>query len=519
MKLWQKIAVGFSVIIMVNILNFIILMYQEQKQEVLQHRVDDAVEKQLTLKQIVADHIRWKVNVLVAILNEKMPRVEVNPSLCRLGKFLNRVSATDPEEKRILNSLSSIHENMHQGAYKMQALFRPGAEVDDVFDAMTDIYNRDINKTSKKVFELLDRLEKIYDKRAEDAILAASKWASITRTLSITLNFLMLFTAVVFGLWIARSITKPVLTLKEGINHLAQGDFSKDIEIKGRDEIGEVAHAINGMLRNLRPLLKKISDGAKVIEKEAATVEAYSENAAHGGELAADRAGKMLMVSEGIVQSIIEEGQSINEISSAIQEISQSTTRANEIVNNAVEKAQVAGDTINRLGRVSEDIQGIIKLIGDIAEQTNLLALNATIEAARAGEAGKGFAVVANEVKELARQTADSTEEITNKIRAIQTESQAAIDITGEIIEIVGQINELISAIAAAVEEQTAVITDIASKVDEQNQGAQNLVEEAKVAAEAARSAVEGARQNLENIKKLLQLAREFEEDVRKFRV
>ncbi len=253
MKLWQKIGAGFLLIVALNIVNFAITMSIQKKQLLLDKRADEAVQRQIELKQIKADHIRWKVNVLVAVLNESPPKVEVDPARCGLGRFLATIKPEDPEEETIINTLRGYHDRMHRGAKKMQALFAPGNEVDDVFEAMTNIYNSEINKTSKELFKLLDRLEKIYDKRSDTALAAVNSAAKRAEKISIILNTLMLITAIGFGLWIARSITKPVLQLKDGIRRVAQGDFSQDLAIKGRDEIAEVAQEINNMLRQLRP--------------------------------------------------------------------------------------------------------------------------------------------------------------------------------------------------------------------------------------------------------------------------
>ena len=130
-------------------------------------------------------------------------------------------------------------------------------------------------------------------------------------------------------------------------------------------------------------------------------------------------------------------------------------------------------------------------MINAIAEQTNLLALNATIEAARAGEAGKGFAVVANEVKELAGQTAKSTEDITKMIETIQADTESAIRAVEEITEIVGQVNDLANTIASAAEQQTATVKDISESV---NDGAESVKEVEDQAEDMSQQATEFAQ-------------------------
>jgi methyl-accepting chemotaxis protein len=120
---------------------------------------------------------------------------------------------------------------------------------------------------------------------------------------------------------------------------------------------------------------------------------------------------------------------------------------------------------VNKLGQSSIEIGKVIKVITAIAGQTNLLALNATIEAARAGDAGRGFAVVANEVKELAKQTANATEDISQRIEAIQTDTKAAVQAITQITDIINQINDFQSTIASAIEEQTATTNEISRNI------------------------------------------------------
>ncbi len=169
------------------------------------------------------------------------------------------------------------------------------------------------------------------------------------------------------------------------------------------------------------------------------------------------------------------------EMSASIKEIAGNSSSASKVAMNAVETSGQASKTVEKLGDSSREIGQVIKLITTIAGQTNLLALNATIEAARAGEAGKGFAVVASEVKELARQTAKATEDIGRMIEAIQQGTSGATDGISKIHGVITQIHEYEQSIAAAVEEQSAVITDISRNA----QAASDSAKETRSASDA----------------------------------
>jgi methyl-accepting chemotaxis protein len=147
------------------------------------------------------------------------------------------------------------------------------------------------------------------------------------------------------------------------------------------------------------------------------------------------------------------------------------------VATEAVVVVHATNTTVARLGDSSIEIGNVVKMITSIAEQTNLLALNATIEAARAGDAGKGFAVVANEVKELARETASATEEISCRVEMIQSDTADAVSAIGEISQIISRINDFQLSIATAVEEQTANSAEMNRNVVEASTGVAQISE------------------------------------------
>jgi methyl-accepting chemotaxis protein len=205
-------------------------------------------------------------------------------------------------------------------------------------------------------------------------------------------------------------------------------------------------------------------------------------------------------------------------MSVSIKEIAKNATEAARVATGAVRVAETANATVGKLGESSAEIGLVIKVITSIAQQTNLLALNATIEAARAGEAGKGFAVVANEVKELAKQTAKATEDISQKIEAIQTDTKSAVDAIGMISGVIGQINDISNTIATAVEEQNATTNEMSRNVTEAARGAGEISKNIAGVAEAAQSTSHGAGDSQKAAAQLSNMSTELRELVAQFK-
>ena len=173
---------------------------------------------------------------------------------------------------------------------------------------------------------------------------------------------------------------------------------------------------------------------------------------------------------------------------------------------------------MNRLGQSSAEIGSVVKLITSIAQQTKLLALNATIEAARAGTAGKGFAVVANEVKELANETAKATDQITQKIHAIQVDTEKSTEALTEISGVIARMNDISGTIATAVEEQTATTNEIARNVAEAARGGAQVTDNIESVAQAAKSTSGGAQDTLASAGELARMAADLQKTVGQFK-
>ena len=515
LKLWQKIGLGFLVLILLSLVSLVVLRHYQGKVHALQEESRKVLKVANELDRLLSFYLRWKVNLLTGILNETPPKILISPENPPLKQKLSRLEAVNPEERRLLTEAFSVEEKLHRAAGKIAKMLE--AEEDE--EEVVEIYNQEVNPLSKKLFNLLGKLDDLYNKRVErlrqettKALVTVQNFTVATNACSVAAAILMLL----FTMARLKVTTREILTV---VDRLAQGDFSHEIKVEGRDEFALFLAHLKDMLEKLRPLIKDVTVKSKNIEQVTEEMDHLAERSYREAEEAGERATRMKEKAEDILESVETESRSINEISAAIQEISQNTSRASMITKDAVGKATSAQETINRVGQASQEIEEVINIISDIAEQTKFLALNAAIEAARAGEAGKGFAVVANEVKELARQTAVSTDQITAKIRHIQAESANAVEMANEVVKIIQEIDEIASAIAAAVEEQTAVISDIAHNVSEQKEFSQEFLTEAQEAFKAAQTTLEEIKNNLALIKRARELAQELARDARRFKV
>jgi len=266
-------------------------------------------------------------------------------------------------------------------------------------------------------------------------------------------------------------------------------------------------------------VIETLDKTAQQLASASEELSAVSAEMAKNSSMTSERSNMAAANAEEVAKGVQTVATNTEEMSSSIKEIARSSSEAADISKKAMLTANETNLTINQLGEASKEIGNVIKVISSIAQQTNLLALNATIEAARAGDAGKGFAVVANEVKELAKQTAKATDEITNKIGAIQESSKGAITAIAAISKIIEQINNISITIAAAVEEQTATTNEVSRVVQESNKAVEGIAETIKEVAGSAKASEAGAAQTLEASRGLSQLALDLKELVKKVEI
>lgn len=323
-------------------------------------------------------------------------------------------------------------------------------------------------------------------------VLMSSKFmdkALFSKVISIIVTAVFLSVVIAITVYINTNkiVINRVNKVSEGLKQIAEGDadLTQRLNIRTKDEIGILASFFNQFIEKLQLLIlstqknaASINQSSGVMANLATKMSESAQRMSHTSHAVAAGAEEMNNNVNSVTIAMNEASSNIGivaaateEMTATISEIAKNTGEAKRITLSAVNEATAASHQINELGVAARDISKVTEVINDISDQTNLLALNATIEAARAGEAGKGFAVVANEIKELAKQTSEATNEIKAKILGIQTSTETAVSMISKVTNVISGVDEIVTSIATAVEEQSATTRDIAQNVNHLSSG------------------------------------------------
>ncbi len=313
------------------------------------------------------------------------------------------------------------------------------------------------------------------------------------------------------------AVTAPVNEAAGVLQRIAGRDLTARIQGSYHGDLAKIKENLNTMAGDLAQSIAGIAQNADALTTAAEELSSVSQQMGTNAEQTSSQASVASAASEQVSQSIQTVATASDEMNASIKEIAKSAADSARVTMNAVRVAEETNTSVAKLGMSSAEIGQVVKVITSIAQQTNLLALNATIEAARAGEAGKGFAVVANEVKELAKETAKATEEISKKIEAIQADAQSAVEAITQITEIITQVNDISGTIATAVEEQTATTNEIARNVAEAARGSAEIAQNVSSLAQVAQNTTGGAVTSQTGATVVSRMAGDLQQMVRQF--
>jgi methyl-accepting chemotaxis protein len=436
----------------------------------------------------------------VARLEELAPKWTVQANRDRLAQMKGELASLRETQETIIKEAS-------------------GAERDAVTKAgndYTDKATEAIETIKKPLGEMADSFAALNKESTEEmnAQTHSMYWTMALTTLA------GLGVGIFVAIYLSRSISRATHSVLVQAEAIAAGDLThEDLKIQSQDELGDLTLAINKMSASLKSMIVAIGDNAAQVASASEELNVTSQQITANSAETSAQADVVTKAAETVSQNLQTVATGAEEMGASIKEIAKNATEAAKVATAAVKVAETTTVTVSKLGESSNEIGQVIKTITSIAQQTNLLALNATIEAARAGEAGKGFAVVANEVKELAKETAKATEDISLKIEAIQADTKAAVEAIASISGVINQINDISSTIATAVEEQNATTNEMSRNVSEAAHGSGEITSNMTGVAEAAQGTTRGATDTQKASQQLVETANQLRRLVEQFKI
>lgn len=500
LKISYKLGLGFSIVLLllVCVLLFSIRGVNDIVQNANQVIYGNKLDGFLAQKEI--EHLKWagKLENYIDDAQSKSLDLETDDHSCSFGEFLygeerKEVEGKVPSLAPLFTKVEIPHERLHQSAVKIENIFfksnsntagLAAIENNTAFEKANLIHNKETVPSLHSVQELISQIRGDARKHilTDEAMIHAAKKS---RSIVITVGIIAIIVGIGLALLISKLLSSQLKLTSNFAEEIAKGDFSKTLDIDQNDEIGMLAASLNCIISNVGQMVRDIKNGINTVSASSTELSTISEqmnvnlqdtttksnSVASSAEEVSVSMASISTASEQASNNVNMVASAVEEMNATISEIARNTANTSARTGEAVAQVANVSSEVDSLGISAKEINKVTETITEISEQTNLLALNATIEAARAGEAGKGFAVVANEIKELAKQTSGATQEIKDKIQGIQMSTEGTINATGLITSIITDVNEMVTSIASAVEEQSVTTEDIASNVAQAAQG------------------------------------------------
>ncbi|MCX8156752.1 MAG: bacteriohemerythrin [Verrucomicrobiae bacterium] len=502
------------------------------------------------INRFIGDHYSVEMRLMERMYEEHAFTNVTDHTTCNFGRWLAQFKTSNAEAQQILAAVGQPHQQFHASVRRILSL----VEAKDEANALS-ARAYDLEKAVSSTFEQLTRLQQMAERAvalqrqlaetfhtrcqpAQSAALAslqqlqtlnhqlsraaaekAIAQAGVARTVAVAAPLLALVVGALLAWGITRMVTQPLRQGMQLATRMATGDLTQTLAVQRSDELGAWAQAMNSMVIGLRKSLKQVAENSAAVAGTARELSTTNQQVSANAEETSSQAQVVASASEQISKSVSTVATAAEEMSASIKEIARQAVDAAKVAGEAARMAEATNQTIARLGASSTDIAEVVQVINTIAAQTNLLALNATIEAARAGEAGKGFAVVAHEVKELARQTAQATEQIGRKIAAIQNDASASVQAIQGISEVIRKIDQIQTVIASAVEQQAATTNEITRNASEAARGSQEIARNIAGVSQAARDTSQAVTGAAAATMELARLASQLQQVVQRFKL
>ncbi len=483
-KVWLSIAILFIAYCVTGTLSFI--SKGKIRKELKQIGLSSERSTEAGHAFLISIEAQMRSYLDAVVISETSLVDEAGEHLQKGLKALETLSRITYNKKKTTNAIDSLKNRILQ--YEKEAIpvyfsLAEGSETEDLFEKSQDL--------AKRKRQILDNARQLTAMVAGDLASAMDlmgrqinrqKWVELAAVIVVLIVSLIIVTLV-----INKFIKWPIQAIVENFKDIAkgEGDLTKRVDIATNDEMAELAKWFNTFVGKLQEILEDIAKNFETLNTSSDGLNILAGQMASGSDEMAGKSDKvssaagemssnMISVAKTMAQSAININSiatSAEEMTSTISEIVNNSEKARAICGEAVSQSKSTSDKIDKLGSAAKKIGNVTEAISDISDQINLLALNATIEAARAGDSGKGFAVVANEIKELARQTAESTLEIKKQIDDIQKSTSATVGDITQVTDIINSVNDVVSTITVSIEEHSEITREIAGNVAEAHKG------------------------------------------------
>jgi len=407
----------------------------------------------------------------------------MNRSKQELLSYQNTLDSTSVEGKIIHQLVDSL--NMFSDAVDL-ALVMAGAD-----PQLASLSLSGAEKKFEPISRALDSLIIIKKQQSAEKYHTSQQRARTDLFVFVVLCCVAVAFVILLLIAILKLVIQPVNNIGTVLFEMTQGewDLTRRIKVGSEDEMGKLADIVNSFIQRLQKIVQDLDQRTSALSGSADRFTQAATRMSESSQLMSQQSCSASETTQSITSSVQEISSAANSMSLAVDVVSESISEINHSITDVARNCQnelavsKSADTqvrdskqiVDRLADAANNIGRVVDLIQDIAEQTNLLALNATIEAATAGEAGKGFAVVAGEVKDLARRTAEATEEIQSQINEMQRSVKAATGSMDQVAGVVGNITEISQNIAAAVEQQNISLGTIAKNIEAASQSAAQI--------------------------------------------